>query len=239
MALPSQKLCRAMRETGNPRHNNPDISTSGHRQGDRSGGDGFGKQAARAAPSKRSAWPAGEWPAIVHWQSIGQEHMARTFNPDLTGAELRRRRIDAGLSQRALARMAGLHHSSVAHLEGKARIDPRGGGIRLIARALGWRIMADHYTRARHGVLSPPDEMALLGRLPPWMVRALTRHLPPKRVRCGARTRNGTPCKALSEPGRRRCKFHGGKSTGPRTDEGRAKVAEAQRRRWGARSNAT
>jgi hypothetical protein len=35
-----------------------------------------------------------------------------------------------------------------------------------------------------------------------------------------------------SEAGRRRCKFHGGLSTGPKTAEGRARIAEAQRRRW-------
>nr|WP_303645120.1 HGGxSTG domain-containing protein [Rubellimicrobium arenae] len=54
------------------------------------------------------------------------------------------------------------------------------------------------------------------------------------RVPCGARTRKGLPCRLKSEPGRRRCKFHGGKSTGPRTAEGRAKIAEAQRQRWAA-----
>jgi hypothetical protein len=54
------------------------------------------------------------------------------------------------------------------------------------------------------------------------------------RVCCGAQTRKGQPCRLLAEPGRRRCKFHGGKSTGPRTPEGRARIAEAQRRRWAA-----
>lgn len=29
-----------------------------------------------------------------------------------------------------------------------------------------------------------------------------------------------------------RCRLHGGKSTGPRTLEGRARIAEAQRARW-------
>ena len=53
-----------------------------------------------------------------------------------------------------------------------------------------------------------------------------------RRVPCGARTRKGQPCRLLSEPGRKRCKFHGGMSTGPRTAEGRARIAEAQRRRW-------
>nr|WP_281281946.1 HGGxSTG domain-containing protein [Rubellimicrobium roseum] len=49
---------------------------------------------------------------------------------------------------------------------------------------------------------------------------------------CGALTRKKQPCRMLSEPGRRRCKFHGGRSTGPRTPEGRARIAEAQFRRW-------
>ena len=29
-----------------------------------------------------------------------------------------------------------------------------------------------------------------------------------------------------------RCRFHGGLSTGPKTEAGRARIAEAQRRRW-------
>lgn len=46
------------------------------------------------------------------------------------------------------------------------------------------------------------------------------------RVPCGARRRrDGQPCEALSVPGKRRCKWHGGCSTGPRTAEGKAKVA--------------
>lgn len=54
-----------------------------------------------------------------------------------------------------------------------------------------------------------------------------------RRVRCEAKTtRKGTPCKNMSEPGRRRCKHHGGRSTGPKTAEGKARIAEAQRARW-------
>jgi hypothetical protein len=46
-----------------------------------------------------------------------------------------------------------------------------------------------------------------------------------KRVPCGGkRRRDGQPCEALSVPGNRRCKWHGGCSTGPRTAEGKAKV---------------
>jgi len=53
-----------------------------------------------------------------------------------------------------------------------------------------------------------------------------------RRVICGAKTRKGAPCRMKSEPGKKRCKFHGGKSTGPRTRVGRQRIAEAQRRRW-------
>ena len=47
-----------------------------------------------------------------------------------------------------------------------------------------------------------------------------------RRVPCGGkRRRDGQPCEALSVLGKRRCKWHGGCSTGPRTVEGKAKVA--------------
>jgi hypothetical protein len=53
------------------------------------------------------------------------------------------------------------------------------------------------------------------------------------KVTCDARTkRDGRPCFAAPVPGNTRCKFHGGMSTGPKTPEGRARIAEAQRRRW-------
>ena len=47
--------------------------------------------------------------------------------------------------------------------------------------------------------------------------------------RCGARCRSkgGAPCKAPRVKGKRRCKLHGGLSTGPRTAEGRARALEA------------
>jgi hypothetical protein len=35
-----------------------------------------------------------------------------------------------------------------------------------------------------------------------------------------------------AEPGNARCRFYGGKSTGPKTQAGRARIAEAQQLRW-------
>ena len=47
---------------------------------------------------------------------------------------------------------------------------------------------------------------------------------------CGARCRDGHACRAPRVPGRRRCRMHGGLSTGPRTPEGMARALEALRR---------
>ena len=49
--------------------------------------------------------------------------------------------------------------------------------------------------------------------------------------RCGARsrTRGNQPCRAPAIRGKRRCRMHGGRSTGPRTPEGRARSTRA---RW-------
>jgi hypothetical protein len=43
-----------------------------------------------------------------------------------------------------------------------------------------------------------------------------------RRRACGAKTRTGAPCKRTDVYRNGRCKFHGGLSTGPRTDFGRA-----------------
>ena len=52
------------------------------------------------------------------------------------------------------------------------------------------------------------------------------------RITCGARTRAGHPCRRKGTGKGRRCRNHGGKSTGPRTIEGRERIANAQRARW-------
>ena len=63
--------------------------------------------------------------------------------------------------------------------------------------------------------------------MPDWLLRrmAMVKPAPARRVTCGARRhRDGQPCQAKSEPGKRRCRFHGGRSTGPRTPEGKARA---------------
>jgi hypothetical protein len=55
-----------------------------------------------------------------------------------------------------------------------------------------------------------------------------------RKILCGATTRRGTPCqcKAIeTKRGAWRCKLHGGRSTGPTSAEGRARIAAAARAR--------
>ena len=56
------------------------------------------------------------------------------------------------------------------------------------------------------------------------------------RPRCGAKTRRGLRCQAPAvwntlndRPVNERCKLHGGLSTGPKTDEGKRRSAQAAR----------
>ena len=44
---------------------------------------------------------------------------------------------------------------------------------------------------------------------------------------CGAKTRSGKPCEKFPLASKRRCRLHGGLSTGPKTEAGRAAIAAA------------
>lgn len=156
----------------------------------------------------------------------------------MTGAELAAARRRTGLSQAALGARAGVGRHAVSYWECKARVELGGYAPRLLLQelcALGaLPNYVSSYAPARDGVLGHPmawlrqEEARLLAE-----ARARTAAQPARRrVPCGALTRKGTPCRAMSEPGRRRCRFHGGRSTGPRTPEGKARIAEAQQRRW-------
>lgn len=141
----------------------------------------------------------------------------------MTGDELKALREARGLSRPSLAKMSGLHPDTVKYWERKPIVRPYEYGPRLMLTALGFqpptRIKWGNFrstTRARKGVLSK------------------TGYIGPSRVQhaCGAKTRKGTPCRAKALPGKTRCKFHGGCSTGPRTLEGRRRISEVQKRRW-------
>jgi hypothetical protein len=61
----------------------------------------------------------------------------------------------------------------------------------------------------------------------------------PLRPKCGAKCRDGHPCKApavwnvfTNRPRNGRCRMHGGLSTGPKTPEGKQRTLEALRAGW-------
>ena len=148
----------------------------------------------------------------------------------MLGADLTARRQAKGWSQRQLAKAAGVGRSAVQYWEAADRLDPAGWAVRRMTEALGWHIARPVFpSRKRaHGdgllsLFAGADDRAKERR---------AAHAARRRVVCGARTRKGTPCRNKSEPGRRRCKFHGGMSTGARTPGGIERIREAQRRRW-------
>lgn len=155
--------------------------------------------------------------------------------PHLTGTDLRNARKAAGLSQVQLARAAGTGRDAVSYWENKPAICPSGWACQRMLKVLGIGILPVYATRTRargDGVL--PIRTAMEREAISAAKARQASRLAQLRVPCGAMTRKGQPCRLMSEPGRRRCKFHGGCSTGPKTVEGRAKISEAQRRRWAA-----
>lgn len=161
----------------------------------------------------------------------------------ITGEELAEARLRAGLTQAELGARVGVSRQTVSHWEWREWVPFAQSTPQRLLRALAavgaWPICETASTaRAREGVLQDLLAASLEPEADPrdeerarWRAWAAARaaHL---WVPCEARTRKGRPCRMASEPGRRRCRFHGGLSTGPRTAEGRARVAEAQRARW-------
>ena len=158
----------------------------------------------------------------------------------MTGAELRAQRKAFGLSQKTLALRANISCSAVKYWERKAKIDPKCRAVRRMGKALGIGVQLAHlpqYARPGGWGLTEWDRMQaqLDAEVEVKMVALRQRaalRAARRRVVCGAKTRKDAACRNLSEPGRKRCKFHGGKSTGPKTADGRVRIAEAQRARW-------
>lgn len=160
-----------------------------------------------------------------------------------SGAELAARRKAKGWTQRQLAEAAGIGRSAVQYWERAKRIDTRGWAVRRIVEALGWdagRGRARDELLCQANTPARGDGLIALGSRIQAMIDAQiaafkereAERAARRRVRCGAKTRKGTACRNKSEPGKRRCKFHGGMSTGARTPEGIERIREAQRRRW-------
>lgn len=159
----------------------------------------------------------------------------------MTGAELAAIRKAAGLSQTELAQRVGIGRHAVSYWENKPEVDAWAHAVKRIAEVLDLSEIMEKAEAQRRAWWADWDarieaedrarEAAMLSTIAAAHRRAAERARK-RRVRCGAKTRKGTPCRMKSEPGKRRCKFHGGKSTGARTPEGLERIREAQKRRW-------
>jgi DNA-binding transcriptional regulator YiaG len=169
-----------------------------------------------------------------------------------TGRQLRAARVLLGWTRVDLARASGVHANSVAYWEATANI-PTGpyhepiacrrmraallaAGVRTkvspsIGVELCGRDNSDTSTRARarprHGV----KRSVVPGHAAPVRPNKPARPSRAEPRLCRARTRRGDPCQRTALPNGR-CANHGGKSTGPRTRQGRERIAAVQRRRW-------
>jgi transcriptional regulator with XRE-family HTH domain len=158
----------------------------------------------------------------------------------LTGPQIKATRRALSMSQSDMAERIGCSRHAVSYWETQQapmvfrRL--RWGVPAQMLEVLGLTILPINRTTT-HG----REGGVLLDSQQAWIDRECTRTNAKVQERaaryrqpCQAKTRKGHPCRNKSEPGRRRCKFHGGMSTGPKTPEGKARIAAAQRIRWAA-----
>ena len=146
---------------------------------------------------------------------------SRRFIPSMTttrsGTLLRDARLSHGASIRAVARAAGVAPSTVIRWERTLYL-PKAPtrALRNIALALSVRLFESSRPvwKGPHAQFFSPD-------LKDRVVST-----------CNARTRSGDKCKNAPTVGKRRCRLHGGLSTGPRTMAGRLKCSYAARNMW-------
>ena len=169
------------------------------------------------------------------------------------GCQISAARALLGWSRAQLAAAAGLNVNSIAYWEAmtviSAKREPHAcarirqalhqAGVEFVGHAKPGARLAENANyvmrppsraRARHGVIRVSAHLAVAARNKTQPAVAARRK---PSGPCGARTRTGAPCRrtGLSNG---RCPNHGGLSSGPRTPEGRARIAEVQRRRWAA-----
>ena len=163
----------------------------------------------------------------------------------VSGRQIRTVRARLGWSQTDLGRAAGLHRNAVGYWERHETI-PSGGyrepvGVVRMREAFeraGIRFSkARDLTTAKAMVERPLRDTQVSSCAQAAGLRSTTQSRKPAcreaKRECGARTRKGYSCKRPPY-GNGRCRNHGGLSTGPTTEEGKQRCAEAAKRRWAA-----
>jgi len=179
-----------------------------------------------------------------------------------TGAQIRAARALLDWTQHDLADAAGLHVNSVSYWECQAEF-PSGlfrepvacRQIRQVLARAGVKFLSDPAPGVQlrgKATITPPQRAAARTRASSGIiVEEIVADITPANTlgpsqpinkkpgaRCGAKTRSGQACRRPGLGRGGRCANHGGASTGPRSDEGRKRIALAQKKRW-ARFRAT
>lgn len=114
----------------------------------------------------------------------------------------------------------------------------------LVARGVSWWVAIERtgLLRDLEAAAARLESAILRGRVREAYAVAHAARAPRRslRPRCRAQRRDGCPCEAPvvwskgAERPAARCRLHGGASTGPRSAEGRARLADGLRARWAA-----
>ena len=141
-----------------------------------------------------------------------------------SAAELKACRKAAGWTQLELATRTGFNVRTVKYHEG------RNGRIDGVAPAKFRRAL--EAVGAALPFKSVIKKRSISGATVFMMSPSAAKPSAPQPLFCGAMTRKGLPCVAKPIGGSSRCRNHGGLSTGPKSAEGKARIAAAARKRW-------
>lgn len=154
----------------------------------------------------------------------------------MTGSDLQDIRQLFGFSRRQLGQRIGVHPDTIRYWERKIWANPEANVPSQILQEFGVGnldvSMLLNSERYRRLFTHPERKGARSAKVvePTQMDRNACK--PNDAKKCAAKTRAGSLCKAKRVPGRARCRMHGGLSTGPKTELGRQRIAEAQKQRW-------
>lgn len=157
------------------------------------------------------------------------------MNYGFGGCDLRSLRLLCRRTQSCVAAAAGVHVDTVRYWERKKELDLQNKSVRALLKSLGAQSLYRAADARRQKAIGTAYATSTRGRAHARLgvlAEAQSEFTAGGRTVCGAKTRRGTPCVAKAVRGKKRCRIHGGLSTGPRTKEGRARISKAQRRRW-------
>ena len=165
--------------------------------------------------------------ALLAAQMIGAQRLAMTF---LERSTLQGQTVDG--ADRNILRALRLMHLFTAQVEAMAKLQGKSGQQRVnvehVTVAAGGQAIVGTVTPGERGLVATIDDEPHAPRRG-WLKNGNRPGDWATAPRCGAMARRHTACQCPAMRNRRRCRLHGGKSTGPRTVAG---LERSRRARW-------